>query len=90
MSIEKKKAKVRRLYEEKKDRMMTRLTLKQKNAQRRQAIDNFKKEQDVFEAANHGRFQKIFPLPIKEAADSNSQAQDNQDLTTSQKQLAQS
>lgn len=90
MSVEKKKAKVKRLYEEKKDRMMTRLTLKQKNIQRRQAIAEYKKEQDVFEAANHGRFQKIYPLPIKDAAESNSQAQENASLSTTQKQLAQS
>ena len=71
LTVEKKKAKVKRLYEEKKDRMMTKLTLKQKNIQRRQAIAEFKKEQDVFEAANHGRFEKIYPLPVKDAGDSN-------------------
>ena len=31
LTVDKKKAKVKRLYEEKKDRMLTKLTLKQKN-----------------------------------------------------------
>ena len=35
LSVEKKKAKVKRLYDEKKDRMLTKLTLKQKNVQRK-------------------------------------------------------
>lgn len=56
LSVEKKQAKLMRLYEEKKDRMMMKLTLKQKNIQRRQAIAEFRREQDAFEAANHGRF----------------------------------
>lgn len=90
LSVEKKKAKLKRLYEEKKDRMMTKLTLKQKNAQRRQAMNEFKKEQDAFEAANHGNFEKIYPLPTKDASESNSQAQEDNSLTPAQKQLAQS
>ena len=72
LSVEKKKAKIKRLYEEKKERMLTKLTLKQKNQQRREAIKEFKKEQEAFEANNHGNFEKIFPLPVKEAAESNS------------------
>lgn len=72
LSVDKKKAKLKRLYEEKKDRMLTKLTLKQKNQQRRQAITEFKKEQEIFEQANHGRFEKIHPLPVKEASESNS------------------
>lgn len=39
LSVEKKKAKVKRLFEEKKDRMLTKLTLKQKNQQRRVAVN---------------------------------------------------
>jgi len=71
LSIDKKKAKLRRLFDEKKERMLTKLTLKQKNAQRREAMKEFRREQDIFEAANHGNFDKIYPLPIKEAAESN-------------------
>lgn len=71
LSVDKKKQKLRRLYEEKKDRMMTKLTLKQKNQMRRQAINEFRKDQDVFETENHGRFEKIYPLPIKQASESN-------------------
>ena len=55
--------------------MLTKLTLKQKNQQRRIAMNEYRKEQDIFEAANHGRFEKIFPLPVKEAGESNQQAQ---------------
>ena len=64
LSVEKKRAKLRRLYEEKKERMMTKLSLKQKHQQRSQAVKEFKKEQDIFEAANKGRFEKIYPLPV--------------------------
>ena len=85
LSVEKKKAKVKRLYEEKKDRMLTKLTLKQKNVQRRHAINEFKKEQDIFEAANLGRFEKIYPLPVKEAADNNLKAQENPRMSLTQK-----
>ena len=44
LSIDKKKAKLKRLYEEKKERMLTKLTLKQKNVYRRATINEFKKE----------------------------------------------
>jgi hypothetical protein len=44
MSVDKKKAKMRRLYDEKKERMLTKLTLKQKNAHRREAMKEFKRE----------------------------------------------
>ena len=74
LSVEKKKAKLKRLYEEKKDRMLTKLTMKQKNMQRRQAINEFKKEQEAFEAENAGRFEKIYPLPVKQAAEINQKA----------------
>ena len=33
--------------------------------------NEFKKEQDAFEIANHGNFEKIYPLPTKNAAESN-------------------
>ena len=64
LSVDKKRAKLRRLYEERKERMMTKLSLKQKHQQRSQAIKEFKKEQDIFEAANKGRFERIYPLPV--------------------------
>lgn len=38
---------------------------------RKVAMQEFKKEQEIFEAGNHGNFEKIYPLPIKEAAESN-------------------
>ena len=44
-------------------------------------MNEFKKEQDAFEIANHGNFEKIYPLPTKDAAESNQQAQDDQKLT---------
>lgn len=48
---------------------------------RRQAINEFRKEQDIFEAENHGRFEKIYPLPIKQASDSNQNCQDDATLS---------
>ena len=39
---------------------------------------------------NHGNFEKIYPLPTKDASESNSQAQEDNSLTPAQKQLAQS
>ena len=74
LSVDKKKAKIKRIFEEKKERMLTKLTLKQKNAQRRDIMKELRKEQDAYEALNHGNFEKIYPLPIKEAAESNSAA----------------
>ena len=71
LTVEKKKMKLKRLYEEKKDRMLTKLTLKQKNLMRRQAINEFKKEQEAFESVNHGAFERIYPLPVREAHESN-------------------
>jgi hypothetical protein len=44
MSIDKKKAKIKRIFEEKKERMLTKLTLKQKNAQRRDIMKELRKE----------------------------------------------
>ena len=68
LSVDKKKAKLKRLHEERKDRMMTKLTLKQKNQLRRQYTEVFRKEQDAFEMQNMGRFERVFPLSVKEAA----------------------
>ena len=80
LSLEKKKQKLLRLYEEKKDRMLTKLTLKQKNIQRRNAMQEFRKEQDIFEAQNSGKFEKIYPLPVLQASEINHKTQDDQTL----------
>ena len=55
---------------------------------RRQAINEFKKEQEAFEAVNHGRFERIYPLPVREANESNQRSQNDETLSTAQKQLA--
>ena len=34
-------------------------------------MNEYRKEQDIFEAENLGRFDKIYPLPVREAADTN-------------------
>ena len=52
-------------------------------------MNEYQKEQAIFEAANHGRFEKIFPLPLREAADANGQTQLDGSLTAQQKQLSQ-
>lgn len=52
---------------------------------RRQAINEFKKEQEAFEATNHGRFERIYPLPVREANESNQKTQSDDTLTLSQK-----
>ena len=44
-------------------------------------MNEYRKEQDIFEAANHGRFEKIFPLPVKEAGESNQQSQADSSLS---------
>lgn len=71
LTVEKKKMKMKRLYEEKKEREVVRLTLKQKNMLKRRQVEEFKKDQEVFENENNGRFEKIYPLPVKEAAEGN-------------------
>ena len=82
LSVEKKKAKIKRLYEEKKERMLTKQTLKQKNLTRKYAMQEFKREQDIYEQSNHGNFEKLYPLPIREAGESNQKTQDAPDMTT--------
>lgn len=89
LSIERKRSKVLGQYEEKKNRMMTKLTLKQKNIIKRQWQDQFKKDQEIFEEENMGNFEKLFPLPVKKAAASNSAMQEDLNLTSSDKELAQ-
>lgn len=40
----------------------------------------------MFEAANHGRFEKIYPLPVKEAKESSEKAQLDLVLSNNEKQ----
>ena len=49
-------------------------------------MSEFQKEQTIFEAANNGRFEKIYPLPVKEAAESGTWAKFDSNLTLDQKQ----
>lgn len=60
---------------------MTKLTLKQKHQQRKEIMKNIKKEIDAFEDANSGNFERIFPLPIKEAAEGNQKLNENSELS---------
>ena len=89
LSIAKKKAKVKQLYEEKKNRMLTKLTFKQKINAKKQHLDKFHEEQEEFEQQNMGRYERIFPLSVREAQLDNQSTQENPTLTTAQKQLAQ-
>jgi hypothetical protein len=41
----------------------------------------FRKEQDAFEMQNMGRFERVFPLSVREAAQSNQNAQENDRLS---------
>ena len=66
LSVERKRAKVLKMYEDRKNRMTQKLTLKQKNQQRKLLQDAFKKESEEFEKKNLGNFDKIYPLAMEE------------------------
>ena len=55
------------MFEDRKNRMTQKLTLKQKNQQRKQLQDQWKKESEEFEKRNLGNFDKIYPLALEEA-----------------------
>ena len=66
LSVERKRAKVLKMYEDRKNRMTQKLTLKQKNQQRKLLQDAFKKESEEFEKKNLGNFDRIYPLAMEE------------------------
>ena len=66
LSVERKRAKVLKMFEDRKNRMTQKLTLKQKNQQRKLLQDAFKKESEEFEKKNLGNFDRIYPLAIEE------------------------
>ena len=66
LSVERKRAKVLKMYEDRKNRMTQKLTLKQKNQQRKLLQDAWKKESEEFEKKNLGNFDRIYPLAMEE------------------------
>ena len=76
------------MFEDRKNRMTQKLTLKQKNQQRKLLQDQFKKESEEFERRNLGNFDKIYPLPMEEVRLKSEKAQLSEKLSTIQKQLA--
>ena len=66
LSVERKRAKVLKMYEDRKNRMTQKLTLKQKNQQRKLLQDAFKKESEEFEKKNLGNFDRIYPLALED------------------------
>ena len=66
LSVERKRAKVLKMFEDRKNRMTQKLTLKQKNQQRKLLQDAFKKESEEFEKKNLGNFDRIYPIAIEE------------------------
>jgi len=88
MSVDRKKAKLNALYEEKKRRMLEKMSLKQRQQNKKDMIAAFQLLQDDFEQMNLGRFERILPLPIKHAMLENQKTQDDPKLSSYQKQLA--
>ena len=65
--------------------MTQKLTLKQKNAQRKILHDIFKKESDEFERRNLGNFDRIYPLALEDAKEKVEKAQQSEKLSHVQK-----
>lgn len=66
LSVERKRAKVLKMFEDRKNRMTQKLTLKQKHQQKKILQDAFKKESEEFEKKNLGNFDKIYPLALED------------------------
>lgn len=88
MSIDRKKAKLNALYEEKKQRMMTKLSLKQKHEIKKELMLKFQAQHEDFEQDHLGNYERILPLPIRQAMLQNQKTQDDPKLSAYQKQLA--
>ena len=66
LSVERKRAKVLKMFEDRKNRMTQKLTLKQKHQQKKILQDAFKKESEEFEKKNLGNFDRIYPLALED------------------------
>ena len=66
LSVERKRAKVLKMFEDRKNRMTQKLTLKQKHQQKKILQDAFRKESEEFEKKNLGNFDKIYPLALED------------------------
>ena len=66
LSVERKRAKVLKMFEDRKNRMTQKLTLKQKHQQKKILQEAFKKESEEFEKKNLGNFDKIYPLALED------------------------
>ena len=71
-----------------KNRTIRKGTFKERAQQKKQHLDQFKKDQQKFERQNCGRYEKIFPLPVEEAMKSNQAAQADKSLSQVQRQTA--
>ena len=66
LSVERKRAKVLKMFEDRKNRMTQKLTLKQKHQQKKILQEAFKKESEEFEKKNLGNFDRIYPLALED------------------------
>ena len=89
LSIERKREKLQDRYEDKVNRMTTKLSLKEKNKLKKQMIEEQKIAQDKFEQEQSGDFEKIFPLNIDGAKVEFERARQDSSLSAIQKQVFQ-
>lgn len=62
LTIERKKEKLQGIYDEKVNRMLTKVTLKERTKMKKAQMDEFNKAQEKLEQDACGGFEKIFPL----------------------------
>ena len=89
LSVAKKRQKLTQIYEDKKARMMTKLTMKQKIEIKKLQMESFAKGQDEFEKAHLGKYERIFPLPVRQAAEIFANTHINTDMSKMEKDAAQ-
>lgn len=89
LTIERKREKLQERYEDKVNRITSKLSLKEKTKLKKQMIEEQKLAQDKFEMEQSGGFEKIFPLNIEYARIEFERAKQDSSLNPQQKQLQQ-
>lgn len=89
LTIDRKREKLQDRYEDKVNRMTTKLSLKEKNKLKKQMVEEQKIAQDKMELEQSGDFEKIYPLNVDGVKVEFERARQDQTLSATQKQVLQ-
>lgn len=89
LTIDRKREKLQDRYEDKVNRMTTKLSLKEKTKLKKQIVEEQKIAQDKMELEQSGDFEKIYPLNVDGVKVEFERARQDQTLSATQKQVLQ-